>query len=227
MAVTLFVAPPAPASVLSQSKTLGGVRFFTLAQDRLKNDVYRPWRGENRGPLVSLCGGYGQTSRGMGGRAGFCATTRGEKNYAASLREKLESFRRTAINASEQIDEFIAGLTDWRGEMLADLRRIIREADPEIVEEWKWMGAPVFSDQGVVCVANAFKDKVKLTFDEGASLPDPDTLFNNGLGGKKWRAIDLHEGDEVNESSLKVLVRAGVDFNRAKAKPAAKKKAAK
>jgi hypothetical protein len=131
------------------------------------------------------------------------------------------------MNASEQIDELIAGLTDWRGKKLANLRRIIREADPEIVEEWKWKGAPVFSDNGIVCVANAFKAKVKLTFYEGASLPDPNKLFNNGLEGKKWRTIDLYEGDKVNESSLKVLVRAGVDFNKAKSKPAAKKKAAK
>jgi hypothetical protein len=129
------------------------------------------------------------------------------------------------MNASEQIDELIARLPDWRGEMLANLRRIIREAEPEIVEEWKWMGAPVFSDHGMICVANAFKDKVKLTFYEGASLPDPDKLFNNGLEGKQWRTIDLYEGDQVNESSLKALVRAGADLNRAKAKSAGKKKA--
>ena len=131
------------------------------------------------------------------------------------------------MNASGQIDALIAGLTDWRGQMLANLRRIIREADPEIVEEWKWMGTPVFSDHGIVCIANAFKDKVKVTFNDGASLPDPDKLFNNGLDGKKWRTIDLFEGDQVDESSFKVLVRAGVDFNRARPKPAAKKKAAK
>lgn len=130
------------------------------------------------------------------------------------------------MNPSEQIDKLIAGLTDWRGKMLASLRRIIREAGPQIVEEWKW-DAPVFSDHGIVCVANAFKDKVKLTFYEGASLPDPNKLFNNGLEGKKWRTIDLYEGDKVNASSLKALVRAGVDFNWARAKPAAKKKAAK
>jgi hypothetical protein len=128
-----------------------------------------------------------------------------------------------AMSASEQIDELIAGLSDWRGETLASLRRIIHEADPEIVEEWKWKGAPVFSDHGIVCVANAFKNKVKLTFYEGASLPDPDKLFNSGLDGKQWRTIDLYEGDQVNESSLKVLVQSGVDFNKAKAK----KKAAK
>ena len=88
-------------------------------------------------------------------------------------------------------------------------------------------GAPVFSDHGIDCVANAFKATVKLTFYEGASLPDPDKLFNNGLEGKKWRTIDLYEGDKLNESSLKVLVRAAVDFNKAKAKPAARKKTAK
>ena len=131
------------------------------------------------------------------------------------------------MNASEQIDELIAGLTDWRGKTLADLRRIIHEAAPEIVEEWKWRGAPVFSDHGIVCVANVFKDKVKLTFYEGACLPDPDKLCNSGLEGNKWRTIDFYEGDHVNESSLKVLVRAGVDFNRAKTKPAAKKKTVK
>ena len=131
------------------------------------------------------------------------------------------------MNASEQIDALIAGLTDWRGTVLADLRRIIHEADPEIVEEWKWMGSPVFSDHGIVCVVNAFKDKVKLTFSEGAGLPDPNKLFNSGLEGKKWRTIDLYAGDTVDESALRVLVRAAVDINRARVKPAAKKKAAK
>lgn len=128
------------------------------------------------------------------------------------------------MNVSEQIDKLIAGLTDWRGKMLANLRRIIHEADPEIVEEWKWIGTPVFCDHGIVCVANAFKDKVKLTFYEGANLPDPNKLFNNGLEGKKWRTIDFYEGDKVNESSLKILVWAGVDFNRAKWKTVTKKK---
>jgi hypothetical protein len=128
-----------------------------------------------------------------------------------------------AANASQRIDELIASLGDWRGEMLADLRRIIHEADPEIIEEWKWMGAPVFSDHGVICVAGAFKGKVKITFNDGASLGDPEQLFNNGLDGKKWRAIDLNEGDAINESSFKALIQAAAEFN--KAKPAAKKAA--
>jgi hypothetical protein len=127
------------------------------------------------------------------------------------------------MNASEQIDGLIEGLTDWRGDMLAYLRKVIHEADPDIVEEWKWRGAPVFSDHGIVCVANAFKEKVKLTFYEGASLPDPDGLFNSGLDGNKWRTIDLYEGDEVDGNSLKTLIQAGVEFNKAKGASAAKK----
>jgi hypothetical protein len=91
--------------------------------------------------------------------------------------------RRMMAEASKLIDNLVAGLTDWRGKTLADIRKIIHEADPEIVEEWKWMGAPVWSHDGIVCVGNAFKDKVKLTFYEGANIPDPDKLYNNGLEG--------------------------------------------
>ena len=126
------------------------------------------------------------------------------------------------MNASEKIDTLIAELDDWRGAMLANVRRIIHEADSEIVEEWKWRGAPVFSDHGIVCVANAFKDKVKVTFYEGASLPDPHKVFNNGLDGNKWRTIDLSEGAKLNEKGFQALIRAAVELNRAKAKPAKK-----
>ncbi|MGA2974207.1 MAG: DUF1801 domain-containing protein [Spirochaetia bacterium] len=122
------------------------------------------------------------------------------------------------MNASEEIDNLVAGLTDWRGKTLAGIRRIIHEADPEIVEEWKWMGSPVWSHGGMVCLANAFKDKVKLTFYEGASIPDPDKLYNNGLEGKKWRTIDYSKDDKIKERELKSLVRAAVDFNLAKVK---------
>lgn len=121
------------------------------------------------------------------------------------------------MTASEQIDEIIAGLTDWRGPVFARIRRIIHEADPLITEEIKWRGAPVWSHDGNVCVGNAFKAKVKLTFPEGASLPDPDRLFNNGLEGKQWRAIDVFENDEIDEESFRTLVRAAVEHNRAKA----------
>jgi hypothetical protein len=119
-------------------------------------------------------------------------------------------------SASALIDAKIKELGDWRGKTLAKVRETIHEADPEIVEEWKWMGSPVWSRDGIIAVGNAHKDKVKLTFSHGASLPDPDKLFNAGLGGNAWRAIDLFEGDKTNEGALKNLVRAAVDYNQLK-----------
>jgi hypothetical protein len=121
-------------------------------------------------------------------------------------------------SASALIDELIAELTDWRGKTLASIRKSILEADREIIEEWKWRGSPVWSHDGIIAVGNAHKDKVKLTFSHGASLPDPDKLFNAGLGGNAWRAIDCFEGDEINERALKHLVRAAVDYNQIKLK---------
>ncbi len=124
--------------------------------------------------------------------------------------------KKNIIKPSEQIDQLITELNDWRGKMLANLRKIIRSANPKIIEEWKWMGSPCWSHNGLICVANAHKDKVKLTFSEGASLPDPDKLFNAGLGGSTWRAIDLYEGDKINSRSLKSLIRSAVTHNLAK-----------
>jgi|SRR3984957_6696494 hypothetical protein len=121
-------------------------------------------------------------------------------------------------SASARIDQLITKLADWRGKTLAGVRKTILEADPEIVEEWKWMGSPVWSRDGIIVVGNAHKDKVKLTFAHGAQLSDPDKIFNNGLGGNAWRAIDLYEGDKVNERSLKNLVRAAIDYNQSKLK---------
>ena len=122
------------------------------------------------------------------------------------------------MTATEQIDQLITGLTDWRGQTLAHVRRIILAADDGIIEEWKWMGSPVWSRDGMIAVGNAHKDKVKLTFSHGASLPDPDKLFNNGFGGKVWRAIDLFEGDKIDAGALKELVRAAIEYNKAKTK---------
>jgi hypothetical protein len=102
--------------------------------------------------------------------------------------------------------------------MLADVRKTILEADAEIVEEWKWMGSPVWSRDGILIIGNAHKEKVKLTFSHGAGLPDPDKLFNNGFGGKVWRAIDLFEGDEIDQPALQDLVRAAVEYNKARQK---------
>jgi len=122
------------------------------------------------------------------------------------------------LSPSQQIDQLIAGIPDWRAKTLATLRRVVHEADPEMVEEWKWMGSPTYYHDGLVLLFNPHKDKVKLTFHEGASLLDPDKLFNAGLGGGKWRAIDYLEGDKVNEPSLKALIRAAVAHNTSKKK---------
>ena len=122
------------------------------------------------------------------------------------------------MNPSERIDELIAELTDWRGKTLARIRKIILGTNREIVEEWKWMGSPVWSHDGLIAVASVLKEKVKLTFSHGASLLDPDKLFNAGLEGKVWRAIDFFEGDKIDERALKNLVRAAIDFNQSKLK---------
>jgi hypothetical protein len=122
------------------------------------------------------------------------------------------------MQPSELIDQLIAELTDWRGETFASIRKTILGADPGIVEEWKWMGSPVWSRDGMIAVANAHKGKVKLTFAHGAGLPDPDKLFNAGLEGNARRAIDFFEGDEVDERALKNLVRAAIEYNRTKLK---------
>jgi hypothetical protein len=119
---------------------------------------------------------------------------------------------KNSTSASQQIDNYINGLTDWRGKMVARLRRLIREAAPELTEEWKW-DTPVWSYKGNVVAAGVFKDHVKLNFFKGASLNDPQGLFNAGLDAKATRAIDMAEGEEINESALKELVRAGVAHN--------------
>ncbi len=119
------------------------------------------------------------------------------------------------MNPSERIDQLIAGLTDWRGKTLASIRKSILEADREIIEEWKWMGSPVWSRDGIIAVANAHKDKVKLTFAHGAHLPDPDKLFNAGLGGNAWRAIDLFERHvDRQDCKRQPGVRQGDDHRR-------------
>jgi hypothetical protein len=122
------------------------------------------------------------------------------------------------MNPSERIDRLTAELPDWRGKTLAGVRKAILAADREIIEEWKWMGSPVWSKGGIIAVGNAHKEKVKLTFAQGAKLPDPDKLFNAGLEGGTWRAIDLFEGDKINAPALKRLVRAAIDYNQRKKK---------
>jgi hypothetical protein len=129
------------------------------------------------------------------------------------------------MDASEKIDQLIAGITDWRGKTLASIRKTILEADKEIIEEWKWMGSPVWSRDGIIAVGNAHKEKPKLTFMYGAKLADPDKLFNAGFDGNERRAIDYFEADKVNMPALKNLIRAAIDYNRSRAKNKAAKKA--
>lgn len=123
-----------------------------------------------------------------------------------------------AMNPSEEIDNLIAQNKDWRGATLKNLRKTILEADPEIIEEWKWMGSPVWSRDGIICVGNIFKNKAQLVFMNGAKLSDPDKIFNAGLEGNQRRVIDVFEGDYVKEGSLKTLVRAAISYNQAKRK---------
>jgi hypothetical protein len=120
------------------------------------------------------------------------------------------------MNPSEQIDNLIAQNKDWRGATLAKLRRTILEVDPEIIEEWKWMGSPVWSLNGIICVGNIFKNKVQLVFMNGAALSDPDRIFNAGLEGNQRRVIDVFEGDHMEEGSLKTLVHAAINYNQSK-----------
>src|SRR6266481_3241004 len=134
------------------------------------------------------------------------------------MKRDQNSRHKDPMNPSERIDRLIAELTDWRGKTFASIRKSILEADREIIEEWKWMGSPVWSRDGMIAVANAHKGKVKLTFAHGASLPDPDKLFNAGLEGNMRRAIDFFEGDRINERALKNLVRAAIEYNQSKAK---------
>src|SRR5215211_3816637 len=122
--------------------------------------------------------------------------------------------------ASELIDRRIAELGDWRGETLSRMRKLIKEADPDVVEECKWMGTPVWSHDGIICTGESYKSVVKLTFAKGASLKDPARLFNSSLDGNVRRAIDIHEGDEVDERAFKALVREAVALNKSgKSKP--------
>ena len=119
---------------------------------------------------------------------------------------------------SQLIDARIKELGDWRGEMLGRLRALIKEADPEVVEEWKWRGVPVWSHDGLICTGETYKSIVKMTFAKGAALADPSRLFNSSLEGSTRRAIDFHEGEKINEKALKILIRAAVTLNKSKAR---------
>ena len=138
-------------------------------------------------------------------------TTTAMKKRSASPRKA-----KAGESPSQLIDARIKELSDWRGEMLARLRLLIREADPEVVETWKWMDVPVWEHDGIICTGETYKSVVKLTFAKGASLADPSALFNSSLEGNTRRAIDFHEGDKINTRAFKALIRAAVKLNMAR-----------
>jgi len=148
------------------------------------------------------------------------------KRPASLTRSKKSTSGSAKESASALIDKRIKELGDWRGKTLARVRELIHAADPEIVEEWKWMGTPIFSHDGIVCTGETYKSVVKMTFAKGAALKDPASLFNSSLEGNVRRAIDIHEGEKINEKALKDLIRAAVALNvKGKTKPEPKPKA--
>jgi hypothetical protein len=142
----------------------------------------------------------------------------------AGMKKSGPKEARGAGSPSEHIDARIGELSDWRGEMLARIRDIIRQADPDVVEEWKWRGVPVWEHDGIICTGETYKAVVKMTFAKGASLADPSGLFNSSLEGNTRRAIDIHEGDKINEKALKALIREAVALNTSKRAASARKK---
>lgn len=150
------------------------------------------------------------------------ATVAGKAAAKAAPPRKTAARSSDPVTAALRIDRKIESLGDWRGERLAQIRQLIHEVDPAVVEEWKWMGTPVWSNQGMYALANAHKDKVKLTFFHGAKLSDPKQLFNAGLDGNKWRAVDLREGDRIDKTALKALLREAVAYNKTHSVPKSK-----
>jgi hypothetical protein len=138
------------------------------------------------------------------------------KKATTTMKKTKSGSTEGAGTAPQLIDARINELSDWRGETLARVRTLIKQADPEVVEEWKWRGVPVWSHAGMICTGETYKNAVKLTFAKGASLEDPSGLFNSSLEGNTRRAIDIHEGDKIDEKALKALIRAAVALNTAR-----------
>src|SRR5215510_12666991 len=137
-----------------------------------------------------------------------------KKAITGKQRQNPSRQEHASASATQLIDARIEELRDWRGEMLARIRILIKQADPEVVEEWKWRGVPVWSHAGIICTGETYKNVVKMTFAKGASLQDPSGLFNSSLEGNTRRAIDFHEGDKIDEQALKALIRAAVTLNK-------------
>ncbi|PDT82068.1 DUF1801 domain-containing protein [Sinorhizobium sp. BJ1] len=135
------------------------------------------------------------------------------KKATTAMEKSMSGSKEGEISPSQLIDARIDELSDWRGETLARVRTLIKEADPQVIEEWKWRGVPVWSHAGIICTGETYKNVVKLTFAKGAALEDPSRLFNSSLEGNTRRAIDIHQNDEIDEEALKALIRAAVALN--------------
>jgi hypothetical protein len=190
-----------------------------------KGCSYFPFSGSTLGALAHELQAYGQTKSSLHFRPDTALPeTLVRKLIKARIAEK-KSGASQGQPAPELISKRIAELGDWRGETLSRMRKLIKQADPDVVEEWKWMGTPVWSHDGIICTGESYKKVVKLTFAKGASLKDPARLFNSSLAGNARRAIDIHEGEEVDESAFKALVRQAVALNSSgKSKPSKKAK---
>jgi hypothetical protein len=167
-------------------------------------------RSQNSGEIATM---RPQPRRNAGAKSGRAATERAEGRLGSS-----------DLTPAQKIDQHIAGISDWRGAVLAAIRRIMLEADPAVTEDWKWMGSPVWYCDGMIALANAHRAKVKCTFAKGAHIADPDHLFNAGLGGNEWRAIDVLENDRLDEAALRRLVKTAIAYNRSQPKGNAKSK---
>lgn len=152
-------------------------------------------------------------------RSAKAAKAAAKKTTAKAAAKKTASGAGAETGAGKQIEARIRELGDWRGTRLAEIRSLIHEVDPNVLEEWKWRGTPVWSHDGMYANANAHKDKVKITFLHGAQLRDPAKLFNAGLEGNQWRAIDLHEGDRIDQRALKALLREAIAYNESHSVP--------
>jgi hypothetical protein len=178
--------------------------------------------------LVDLEGGppVGYRERRLRGAANKSGAPMGKASAAGKVKASAAGKRtgekrsgpQKSQSASQLIDGRIKELGDWRGRTLSRLRSLVKEADPDVIEEWKWRGVPVWSHEGLICTGETYKNVVKMTFAKGAALEDPARLFNSSLEGNTRRAIDFHEGEKINEQALKSLVRAAVTLNKSKAK---------
>ena len=168
--------------------------------------------------MVDLEGGppVGYRERRLRGAANKSGAPMGKASAVGKRTGEKRSGPQKSQSASQLIDGRIKELGDWRGRTLSRLRSLVKEADPDVIEEWKWRGVPVWSHEGLICTGETYKNVVKMTFAKGASLKDPSRLFNSSLDGNTRRAIDFHEGDKINEKALKTLIRAAVALNKTK-----------